>query len=262
MHKTAIIALAAGVTAAHAGPLTFLTTRENSLFRTSGGAVEEFDMGTSLHSLTMTDQGLIGVSNRFNNFGSGEPEARDVLRLDGALGANPMFTNIGEIVEQPVPSMFVRNNGDLYGMGMGSLFVFNNDFSPGASVELIAPGLGGTAYDPESDTLYATESSTNSLISIDIDTGDVTTIGSLGFDIGNQGGEWFDGQYYTAVEDLDRGLLVVGTIDVVTAEFTEIAILDDEVDLFAGTIGFAVVPAPSSAAILGLGGLFAARRRR
>lgn len=264
MIKTGHVLLVGGALAAIAGSAsaqTFLAVRGTDLFRYDG-SLEAFSLGDELHSLSVTSQGIIGVSSTVENFGDPAPELRNVYRLDDALGAAPFLTNLGVTEDLPVPTIFERNNGDLIGLGMGMLFVFNPDFSIATSIAVSVPGLGGTAYDPLTDTLFGTEQDTDTLVEIDIDTGVVTTIGSLGFDAGNQGGEWYNGTYYTAIEDFDQGLLLLGSIDVGTGAFTQIAVLDNQVGLFAGTIGLAVVPSSATLAPLALAGIFAGRRRR
>lgn len=259
--RATLVVGALAMLAGSAGAQTFLAVRGSDLFRYDGG-LEEFVLSDSMHSLSLTSGGIIGVSNTQENFGDPPPAIRNVYRLDSALGPAPTLTHIGETEDLPVPTIFQRNNGDLVGLGMGMLVVFNPDFSIATSIAVDVPGLGGTAYDPLTDTLYGTAQDADTLVEIDIDTGLVTTIASLGFNFGNQGGEWWDGVYYTAIEDLDQGLLLLGSIDVSDGSFSQIAVLDDQVGLTAGTIGLAIVPTPASIATLAFAGLFAGRRRR
>lgn len=242
---------------------TFIVTRGDQMYRYDGNAVDQFTLNDTLHSLSSTDMGIIGVSNLQSNVGSPPPEF-ETWRLDGAQSNAPTLTQIGTMVDQRFTTV-TQVGATLYGLGEGNIFTIDSP-SSFTLVSPIDPGeaIGGSGYDAATDTFYVTGPNTESFFSLNLNTGARTLIGSLGFDFRNQGGEWWDGQYWAALEDLDNDRLVLGTVDTTTGLFTLEVVLQDGLGSLGSdqTMGLAIIPSPSSIALLGLGGLVVTRRRR
>ncbi|MCL4220419.1 MAG: hypothetical protein KJZ65_03520 [Phycisphaerales bacterium] len=259
------IALAlAGTTASLASAAdTFLVVRADTLYRYDGNSVQTFTLTDTFHSLSLTKHGIIGVSNLQENVGNPPPDF-EIWRLDDPLG-NPFLTRIGTFTDQRFPTLTQVGN-TLYGIGEGMIFTVADDFSL-TYVANVTPGeaIGGSGYDAASDTFYVTGQTSDALFTLDLGSGVINQIGSgVGFDFRNQGGEWWRGQYWAAFEDVDNDRLVLGTIDTTTGLFSLEVVLQNGLGTLGSgqTMGLAVIPSPSALALLGLGGLAAARRRR
>lgn len=258
------IALAATATSFAAASDTFLVVREDTLYRYDGNTVETFTLSDTFHSLSLTDRGIIGVSNLQENVGNPPPDF-EIWRLDGALSPAPSLTRIGTFTDQRFPTL-TQVGSTLYGIGEGEIYTVAPDFSL-TFVANVTPGeaIGGSGYDAGSDTFYVTGQTSDALFSMDLGSGAISQIGTgVGFDFRNQGGEWWNGQYWAAFEDVTNDRLVLGTIDTTTGLFNlEVVLQNGLGTLTSGqTMGLAVIPSPSSLALLGLGGLAAVRRRR
>lgn len=259
------IALAlAGTTASLASATdTFLVTRGDTLFRYNGNTVETFTLTDTFHSLSLTKHGIIGVSNLQENVGNPPPDF-EIWRLDDPTGT-PFLTRIGTFTDQRFPTLTQVGN-TLYGIGEGMIFTVADDFSL-TYVANVTPGeaIGGSGYDAASDTFYVTGQTSDALFTLDLGSGAISQIGTgLGFDFRNQGGEFWRGQYWAALEDVVNDRLVLGTVDTTTGLFSlEVVLLQGLGTLGSNqTVGLAIIPSPASLALLGLGGLAAARRRR
>lgn len=243
---------------------TFLVVRSDTLYRYDGNTVTTFTMSDTFHSLSVTEHGIIGVSNLQENVGNPPPDF-EIWRLDGALSAAPSLTRIGTFTDQRFPTLTQVGN-TLYGIGEGSVYTVAPDFSL-TFVSNVNPGeaIGGSGYDAATDTFYVTGQTSDALFTMDLGSGTISQVGTgVGFNFRNQGGEWWNGQYWAAFEDLDNDRLVLGTIDTTTGLFSlEVVLQNGLGDLAANqTVGLAIIPSPASLALLGLGGLAAARRRR
>lgn len=247
----------AASTAAQASVVKF-AVKADRLYRISNGTVEPFTLSDSLNSLTATSHGIIGISNTT----TGNPDEFQVYRLDGAFGPNPTLTQIG--IHNTRRPAITEINGTLYGVGEIDELVILDwvDFTATLVGHMGTPqGVGGTGYDPVNDKFYMTNHGSQLFYEVDYTNADVTPIGSLGLNFTNQGGEFFDGVYYAALEDLDNDTFVIGTIDVATGIFTETMVLETGLNPNE-PIGLAVIPAPGTLGMLGLAGLLATRRRR
>ncbi len=241
---------------------TFFAMRGDQMFRYQAGSVSQFTMNGTVHSLSSTSQGVIGVSNAQNNPGD-PPFNFDAYRLDNGFSGTPTLTTIGESEVHRFPTL-TEVNGTMYGIHDEQIFTVDNSFN-NTFVANIDPGeaTGGSAYDAASDTFYITGPVNNALYTLDLSDGSTSMIGTgVGFDFRNQGGEWWDGEYWAALEDLTNDRFVLGTIDTTTGLFNLEVVLLDTLAGDGGTVGLAIVPAPSTVALIGLGGLVATRRRR
>ncbi len=242
---------------------TFLIARADQLYRYDGNTVETFTLTDTFHSLSLTQHGIIGVSNLQENVGSPPPDF-EIWRLDDATG-NPFLTRIGTFTDHRFPTL-TQVNDTLYGIGEGEIYTVAPDFSL-TFVANVDPShaIGGSGYDAATDTFYVAGSHANALFTMDLSNGNLTQIGAgIGFDYRNEGGEFWRGQYWAALEDVANDRLVLGTIDTTTGLFSlEVVLLNGLGDLGSDqTVGLAIIPAPASLALFGLGGLAAARRRR
>ncbi len=261
MGLTLAASAAAMFLATSASGQIFLAVKGNQLFRTDGITVEQFTLSDSLHSLSrMSDGRILGISNDPNPL-TGQQE---VYRLDGALGAAPTLSQINEVAER-YPS-FSQVRGRVYGFRTVDTLVTMNPANlseTGVVGNMGNPqGIGGSGYDRVNDKLYMTNHATGAFYEVDYSNATINQIGLLGLNFLNQGGEFFGRTYFTALEDVDRDRFILGTVDVATGQFNFMLTLHSGLANLQGTVGLAVVPAPGALALLGLGALFAARRRR
>lgn len=254
--------LAAATAPAFAGD-TFFVMRGDQLYRYDGNSTSQFTMNDTVHSLSATSNGIIGVSNLQINPGDPPPRNYEVWRLDHGLSAAPVLTQVGNSIDQRYTTL-TEINGTLYGLGEGEIYTLDNAFNR-TFVANLTPGeaIGGSGYDSVSGNLYVTGPTTDSFFIQNLD-GTRSLVGALGFDFRNQGGEWWNGQYWAALEDVANDRLILGTISTLDGSFTLETVLQQGLgDLGSNqTVGLAVIPSPSSVALLGLGGLVATRRRR
>lgn len=115
-------------------------------------------------------------------------------------------------------------------------------------------GIEGLAADA-SGTIYAADNSSDSLYTLDAATGAASLVGAFTFDVGGVGG----------IDFAPDGTLLYSTS---SGDLYELDATDASVLVSYGDIGPNIsalsyrVPAPGAAALLGLGGLVATRRRR
>lgn len=260
------MSLAAGVAAGlfmamSANAQIFLAVKGNQLFRTDGVSTEQFTLSDSLHSLSrMSDGRILGISNNPNPLTG----LQEVYRLDDPLGAAPSLTKINEVAERYPTFSQVRSR--VYGTRSIDTLV-TMDPSDLTELTLVGnmgnpQGIGGSGYDRINDKLYLTNHSTNAFYEVDYINATLTQIGLLGLNFQNQGGEFFGGTYYAALEDLDNDRFVLGSVDVSTGVFSPILVLHSGLATLDGTVGLAVIPTPGALAVLGLGVFVAFRRRR
>jgi hypothetical protein len=241
---------------------TFVVVRGDQMYRYSNGNVVQTTMTDTFHSLSSTKLGIIGVSNLQENVGNPPPDF-EVWRVDDVTNT-PSLTRIGTFTDIRFPTITQVGN-TMWGIGEGMIYTIGNDLSLN-HVSTLAGGesIGGSAYDAISDTFYVSSQTTDRAFSLDLVTGVLTEVGSLGIDVRNQGGEWWRGQYWAAFEDVTNDRLVLGTIDTTSGLFTMEVVLQQGLgDLVSNqTVGLAIIPSPSGIALLSLGALAAVRRRR
>ena len=152
---------------------------------------------------------------------------------------------------------FDPTSGTLYSVGELGLLTIDPATGTATPVGVPTPFqvITGLAFDPTIGTLFGVDIVTDDLVTIDRGTGAATTVGPTGFD--ELKGLTFDPTSGTLFGvDNTTGELV--TIDPTTAAATVVGATG-----FRNIQGLAfAVPTPGAAAVLGLGGLFAARRRR
>ncbi|MEM1184922.1 MAG: hypothetical protein AAGI53_07950 [Planctomycetota bacterium] len=256
------VAVLAGAAAAQTG--TFFAFQGDTLYRG--------DLGTgTASSFTLSDDIIAAEFNgagellaHSSPFAPGTPES---FRVDNAFGANPTLTALGSGSQDPSPSSVEFINGRAYGFDSQGNF---NEYDPNtlALIAQIAPqqqGVGGNGlgYDVASDTLYMVDRNNDALFVVDVATGNLTNVGGLGTDIQNAGATFFGGQLWASYQNNSTGNYEVGTIDTSTGALTSVFTLDTfGITQPPLTVAFAIIPAPGGAALLGLAGLAAARRRR
>lgn len=99
--------------------------------------------------------------------------------------------------------------------------------------------------------------------------GTPAVIGNTGITWSQAGGAWYNGQMWlgTRIGTHSGGQQVhgtsgfrFGTVNTTTGAFTQVFTVSERP--FGGGFGYAVIPTPASAALLGLAGIASARRRR
>ncbi len=162
----------------------------------------------------------------------------------------------GDATFDPSSNTFFVAVDDQDGTSGDSLYAWTNLGGTPTFTEIGEIGLSqliGLAYNPVNGLLYGYDSDTEALYTIDAGTGAPTLVGSSGLSIAAIGGMDFapDGTLLLA-EGSDLFL-----VDPNTGAFTAAG----NTGLNASALSFRV-PTPGTAALLGLGGLAAARRRR
>jgi hypothetical protein len=187
----------------------------------------------------------------------------------GALGGSPSLSMLSDQVPGPRPTLSFAG-GSAYSTredaGQNSEFI-TVDSGTLVDSALVGPmGLGhgtnGSGYDAANDVLYVINGTRDALFTVDRVSGAASLVGVLGLDYLNGGAEFFDGTLYAILQDTSRDQFVFGTINTGTGEFgflRTITSYDPNLTYFAS---IAVVPAPASLGLIGLGALVAARRRR
>ncbi len=243
---------------------TFLITQGNTYYRYSAGTTQTYTLGNQITGLTTVPAGTT-AGNQNGGAGPGDIFAvangdggNIAYRLDNPL-ATPSLTQVGVMGGGGNNSPCFAN-GTLYGVLLGVNFleynpttlVANNTWNTG-----VFGGSGGLVHQNANNFQFV-EALNDSLYTYAIG-GTATLVGSLGVDFDNSALEAYQGTIYAALGRVDTGQLVLGTVSPNTGAFTAIDVIDN----YRGeSIGLAVVPAPASAALLGVGGLLAARRTR
>lgn len=258
------LAVAAGAAislCAAANGQIFLAVKGDQLFRTDGVSVERFTLGDSLHSLSrLSDGRIVGISNTLDQ----TTQMLEVHELLNPLGIAPSLNQIAKVPERYPTLSDVR--GRIFATRTIDVLA---ELSPATFAELnvvgnmgTPQGIGGSGYDRVNDKLYFTNFATGSFYEVDYTNANAQVIGPLGLNFENQGGEFFGGKYYTALEDIDGDRFVLGQVNTATGAFTPILVLHNGLSTLPGTVGLAVIPGPGALAVFGLGLLVAARRRR
>lgn len=256
---TGMLAMAAGTVAAQP---TFLVSNGSTLYRTTlGGATETFNLGDDIVGMTVAADGTIYATSSTASATSGLFE---LYTLENSGGAAPSLSLVTDQLAN-VYTALTFIGGDLYSSLGGGPRLVNIDLNTFAETEVgntAVFNVGGAAYDQNSDTLYWSSGIEDALYSIDYNTAAATMIGSLGIDVSQQGMDFFefDGTLYHAVDNETTGRFELGTTDTSTGAYTFLqTIVDANLE---GSTSIAIIPAPGSVALLGLGGLVATRRRR
>ncbi len=192
---------------------------------------------------------------------------RNLLRVDYTTGAVAVIGPMGQGGMHGIE--YNPNRGVLYGVTNGySSKVWTLDITTGAATAVgtysATPSawLAGLAYDYVNDVMYASDVLNYRLFRVDMDTGAITLVGPFNGPTGSKigGGLAWDPQW---------GLLATDThadgaynddlyrIDPATGQATLIGSMGS-----GNMLGLAFVPGPGGAAILAIGAMVGARRRR
>lgn len=266
--KTLIaLALAATAGTAVAQP-TFLATQGSTLLRyTDGsGTVDSFTLSNPIIGLTTNPSGqIIGSS-------PGSDPTPGFYSLDNPLGT-PSATFLGASGDARGYTSLTYAQGELYGFFDGGQQLFNIDDNTFAGSSLGFIGVnnvtfGGSAYDESSDTFFAMgyDLATFEVFVYEVEDFSTnpsgTLIGSSGILGDGMSLEFFDGVLYAAIQNRTSGAFELGTIDTSTGAFSFEQELASSFSPSGDPTSLVVIPAPGTFAMLGLGGLVAARRRR
>lgn len=244
-----------------AGP-TFIVTKGTTMFRADDNGTEIFTLSDSLHSLTIDKNGAyIG--------GTGTPDGNyELYELTGPYTKSPALAQVGTTMQR-APTL-ANINGTLYGfmvdpgdLDADLLFSLDDGFNTNLIGNLgVGNGIGGSAYDPVNDKYYVADHIANVIYDVDYTNATINNTINVPLDFEFHGGEWYEGQFWTALVDLDANNLVVGTFDLDNGTFSEQFIVFEGVSELEGTVSFVVVPAPGAVGLLGLGLAAGVIRRR
>jgi len=233
----------------------YLSSELTVFYRTSadGQTIETFDLGPGRIRSMYNDHGTIFATQALN-----------FVEIENAVSGTPVINQIA-----PLSNLYgslTKINDLFYGTTDNGQSLYSIDVSnPLNPVETFigSNGLGGTgglAYAPELDKLFAISKHTDALYEMDPTNGQVSFIGSLGIDDLSGGAEWFDGQLFLAVGNGTSGDYEIGTVNVLTGEYSTVVAVQpgggEEV-----AIGLAIVPEPATAVLCLLLGGWVLRRR-
>lgn len=242
---------------------TFFVFQEETMYRFElGGTVDDFDLGRTMIASSFDDGGrLVGFEARSRT----AAHIRPAYELLDPFGGSPAVNQLDDGLSIAVSSLSyiggrafgVDTNNDLHEFDATTL----DDLGIVGNLGFGANGMG---YDAVNDVLYALNKDTDTLHTIDYTDASSSVVGSLGLDAENMGAEFLNGILYASVQNITTGMLEVGTVNTATGEFTSLQTLaafpDPNTERLV--VSMAVIPTPSSMALLGLGGLITARRRR
>ncbi len=267
MTRRRVLCLAVGFAAAAAtlssvalADVTYLATHSSTLYRftpESRPDIETFELGTPVRGLCFDGTSVFGIATTTDD--------SDFVIVENAVSGTPTLTVLAELD---------RSYGDLAKVG-DLFFAFSRDGRDLYSIDVSDPadpvetyigtnsvgGNGAVAYAPAGDTLYAISKYADALSSVNRATGGLSYIGDLGIDDLEAGAEWFEGQLYLAVQSGTSFDLEIGRVDVATGAYTPVFTLGEGIAAEVAT-GLAIVPEPTSVALLLAGSFLAWRRMR
>lgn len=272
MRTTAAIGALVLVTAAgtaEAQPVQFLATDGNRLYRGDlAGNVEPFiTLSAAIQSLTRVPEGYAVAGAVAGDIIATAADATGgvwrVFRLDDPFGT-PTLTQIGS-TSFSVGSLAFSPQG-LFGVNasLSPLRVSTLSMVDFSTVQNFTTGInvaggGGIAAAPGSSQFYLTDATNHRLMAWSPG-GTASVVGGVGFGFSNNGLEYLNGQLYGALRrDSLPTQISVGTFDLTTGVFTTATTITG---ILGNGTGFVTIPSPGAAAVLGLGGLIAALRRR
>ncbi len=268
----AVLGVALVCPAVSANPV-FFGTHGNTLYRIDGGSVETFTLSDKITGLTVDDNGVMWATSPRDSNRNGFRELYSIL---DPTGPAPSLQLEGDFLSELTPTIsFI--DGTMYGFQRTAPGPLTNGvlitIDPDAQTEqivgdsgVVGGGFAGSGYDPDSDTFFMSSTRPSDVLH-DVDyslssgidpTG--TELGQIDFNFRNHGAEFFEGEYFIFGENQNSSLLVLGTVDVDTQQFSEILQIPIQ---NGGSVGLAVIPEPSCLATLFVGALggLAFRRR-
>lgn len=254
---TVVLAVAVAFPCASAlADLTFLTSVDTTIYRVSEeGDLEGFPFDKYFHAMHRdTSTGTIYV---LGNDGGGTPQT--VYTLSNPVSGTITLTPFSDLFQQY--GSITQIDDLIYGFHGGGFWTIDLS-DPGNPVETFVGstgviGTGGAAYDPVAKTLYMLSYDTDSLYTVDPDTGSPTLVGGLGITFGGCGAEWFAGQMYAGLCNTTSGNFEIGTVDVVSGLYSTLITVGD----LWGVTGMTIVPEPTTLGLLLVGGLVLLSRR-
>ncbi|MEO0631388.1 MAG: hypothetical protein AAFY46_11805 [Planctomycetota bacterium] len=163
----------------------------------------------------------------------------------------------GDATFDPSSNTFYVTVNDQDDIAGDSLYAWTNLNGTPTFTEIGETGLGGfigIAVNPADGLLYGYDTDTDALYTIDTTDGSLSLIGESGLPLGFIGGMDFSADGSTLL--LSQGSALY-TVDIATGALTDAG----DIGLNSSALSFRV-PTPGTAALLGLGGLAAVRRRR
>ncbi|MFQ5489448.1 MAG: hypothetical protein ACE5GE_01895 [Phycisphaerae bacterium] len=268
--RLAGLCLSISANAALASPV-FLGTLGPRLLRTDGiNPAETFRLSDDIAAMAVGPDGTIWAASRSDDDRDG---FREIYTLQDPLGPNPTLQFYGDFLADFTSTItfvgdtlygFQRNAvPDAQASRLVRIDLQNQTQSVVGQTGLVGAVMGGSGYDPQSDTLLMSSLIiTDGLWDVDyaLQRGDdpsATLVNEITTDIGNHGAEFFEGTYFMLAQ-LVNGPLVLGSLDPQTAQFNpmqELAPRSDRV------VSLVVLPEPNALGLL-LAGLFLATSRR
>lgn len=248
----------------------FLSSDGTKLFRTdsSGSVLTTVNLSQPIQSLTFVPAGfsLPGASDGDviacrHGAVSGQSA---VYRVNDPFGAAPTLTQIGSTNFGVGSLVFAGSelyavNDTLSALRVSRLNPLDFSVMQTWNTGISATGGGGIAWDSVGSRFLLTNYNANTLVSWTPSAG-ATTIGQIGFGFSNNGLEFLNGTLYGALRpDSESTTLRMGSFNLNTGAFTTLATVNG---VTGNGTGFVAIPAPGAVAVLTLGAVFGARRRR
>lgn len=263
--RTAFVFCAAGLATAANAQLTFIGTNANNFYRATGGNVESFVIDPEIVGMDIRPNGEVWASAPSD----ANPSFYQILN---ATSGTPMAQLLGAADDGYTSLTFITDD-DLFGFTDGGQIISKIDTGAFTGTEVGPVGVndhtwGGSAYDPANDIFYALgrELATDEVFLFTVDDYDTnpsaTLVGSTGIFGDGMGLDFYEGQLYAGIQNLANMHFEAGSINAATGEFTLLETLATDFSPDGDVTSLIVVPAPAGAALLGLAGLAAVRRRR
>ena len=279
MTRTAgILAVVVGLAASAASAHTHYFTQGATLYSTSDNGATVSNVNITVNGAAVTISSL--AFDPSGNLWGGTTQDGNIYRINTTTGvATP--TAIPALGGQTNTFDF-RQNGNVLeaiiftNFGGGNSTMQIRDAATGAQILAPVaigqgnPGVPASGY-LSGNSIFAFGGTNYNLFSYSLANAAATLVGNTGITWSQAGGAVYNGElwlgsrigsYNASNGGQDHGTsgFQFGTVNTATGAFTQVFTVAELP--FGGGFGYAVIPAPGAAALLGLGGLVAVRRRR
>ena len=266
------------MTASAASAQTHYFTQGSALYSTSNNGATLNSIGITFGGSAVTISSL--AFDPSGNLWGGTTQGGSIYRIDPTTGV-ATATPVGSLGGQ-TNSFDFRQNGSVLEIaiftnngGGNSTFQIRNAATGASILSPVSigqgnPGVPASAY-LSGNSIFGFGGTNYNLFSYSMTDGSSALIGNTGITWSQAGGAAYNGQLWlgsrigsynnsTGQQDHGTSGFQFGTVDTTTGVYTNVFNVAEQP--LGGGFGYAVIPAPGTAALLGLGGLVGLRRRR